>query len=159
MDLVDAGRRRRWWMSAAAVLLLVAAAAAVAVIWWQRRDEPVPEDAAREFLTARTCQGLRALADGDAQKRLGNGSSECKALTDTAKGRRTYTDGNITSGLERDLAVHDAVVDGDRAQVLVTVHFSAPDRRLEEETMGVVLVHRGDRWLVDDWGPQEPAQE
>lgn len=153
MDLLDAGRRR-WWFSAAAVLLLVAAAVVVVVLWWQHRGGPSPEDTAREFLDATSCARVKELADDDFRARLSADATgtECRKVTDAARGRRTFADTASNRHLDRRLVVGDTVTSDDETQVSLTAHYTEDGRALPPETVVVVLHRSGDAWRVDRWG-------
>lgn len=139
-------------MSLLAGVLVVVAAAIVVTLWLTGRGGRSPEDTARLFLQARSCAELRRLADDRGDAKLTQGG--CRALTDAAKGRRTYGDPRADRTLARTLSVGRAIVDDDRAEVTVTVSYVEDGRRVAPEHIGVVLVRDGD-WLVSDWGPRE----
>lgn len=139
-------------MSLLAGVLVVAAAAVAVTLWLTGRDGRSPEETARLFLSARTCPELRRLADHDGNASLNGGG--CQALIDAANGRRTYGDRRADRHLERSLSVGRALVNGDRAEVVVTVGYVEAGRRLPSEHIGVVLV-RDDDWLVSAWGPRQ----
>lgn len=153
MDLLDAGRRR-WWISAAAVLLLIAAAAVVVVLWWQHRGAPSPEDAAREFLDATTCDRVKELSAPRLRSELATDptGTECRKVTDAARGRRTFADTDDDRHLERTLTDGETITQGDKTQVSLTAHYTEGGRTLPDETVVVVLHRAGDAWLVDRWG-------
>ena len=149
MDLLDAGRRR-WWMSAAAVLLLIVAAVVVVVLWLSHRGGPAPADVAREFLDARSCSRVEELADPDYRARITE--SDCGAIVDGARGRRTFADPDRSRDLTRTLALGRTVEREDETEVSFTAHYTERGRALPDETVVVVLRPHGDGWLVDRWG-------
>lgn len=151
VTLLDRGPRWRL-MSLLAALLVVAAGVATVTVWLTGRGGRSPEETARLFLESTSCSELHRLADSQGDAKLGGGG--CQALIDAARGRRTYRDPRADRQLTRSLSVGDAVIDGDRAEVTVTVSYTEDGRRLEPEQIGVVLM-RDDEWLVSAWGPRE----
>lgn len=138
-------------MALAAVLFCVVIAAAI--VWWRSEDSD-PAVTAVDFLTATSCQDLRALADPEGRQELQE--QECRNLTDAAQGMRTYTDPDLrTAQRGRLVKAGEPEVDDDHAEVTVTVSYAADNGALPEEKVAVVLVHDDDRWLVQSWGVEK----
>lgn len=136
------------WMALAGILFCVVVG--VAVMWW-RGGEPDPSSTALRFLTTSDCSTLRSLADEHGREELRG--QACRNLTDAAQGMRTYTDPDLrTSQRSRLVRAGDPRIDGDRAEVVVSVAYGTDNASTPEEKVSVVLVHRGDRWLVQSWG-------
>ena len=147
--LLEGGPRWRLMSLFAAVLVVIAAVVTV-TLWVTNRSGPGPEETTRRFLEATSCSELRDLADDHADAALDR--SGCQALIDAAELKRTYGDPRTLRRLERSLSVGRAMIDGGRAEVTVTVSYTEDGRRLPSERMGVVLLEKGGRWRVDDWG-------
>jgi len=135
-------------MALAAILFCVVVG--VAIVWW-RGDDSDPSVTAVDFLTARSCPELRSLADEEGRQALHE--QACRNLTDAAMGLRTYTDPDLrTSQRPRLVSAGEPEIDGDRAEVIVSVQYASDNDTRPEEKVSVVLVHQGERWLVQSWG-------
>ncbi|MFT4084841.1 MAG: hypothetical protein QM638_19855 [Nocardioides sp.] len=145
-------RSRRWRLGAlAGAVVVVLAAVVVVVAILTRNAGPSAAEVAEQFLTARSCGRLRALADGNAEVRLRRPQT-CQALIDAANGVRTYGDPTTGRRLTRTLSVGTSAERDGVTQVPVTVGYAENGTRLPTETMIVELISSDGTWLVDDWG-------